>query len=201
VALVSRDLKKLEPLTEKLRKESKVDGAVHGFAADATKSESVNECFAQIKAKLGPVSVLVYNAGFFAFKSILDITPEAFKDAWDAGCFGGFLTLKAALPDMLKAGHGTIIFSGATASLRGGANFSLLSVGKFGLRSLAQSAAREFSSKGIHISHVIIDGQIGPDSTSKLDPDALAENYWHLHTQHKSAWTFEMDLRPYVEKW
>jgi NAD(P)-dependent dehydrogenase (short-subunit alcohol dehydrogenase family) len=125
-------------------------------------------------------------------------------------CLGGFLCAREVLPAMLESGRGTLLFSGATASLRGGARFSGLAVGKFGLRALAQSVAREFGPRGIHAAHVIIDGQIdtarvrsmmpGRDAASMLAPDAIAESYWQLHVQHPSAWTQELDLRPASEK-
>jgi NAD(P)-dependent dehydrogenase (short-subunit alcohol dehydrogenase family) len=102
---------------------------------------------------------------------------------------------------MLPKGPGTILFTGATAALRGSANFAAFAIGKFGLRALAQSMARELGPKGIHVAHVIIDGGIGENpEESQLSPDAIAESYWHLHKQHKSAWTLELDVRPWVEK-
>jgi NAD(P)-dependent dehydrogenase (short-subunit alcohol dehydrogenase family) len=141
---------------------------------------------------------------------ILDITPESFERCWRIGCMGGFLVGQAAARLMASIGAGTIIFTGATASLRGSAGFANLAVPKFGLRALAQSMARELGSKGVHVAHVIIDGQIesersrhladerGPDSL--LPPSAIAESYYQLHRQPRGAWTHELDLRPWVEK-
>ena len=128
--------------------------------ADSTDPKSVANAFSTIRDKLGKPEVLVYNAGSFQYNSILDITPESFEQNWKANCMGGFLTAKEVLADMSANNKGTILFTGATASLRGGANFANLAVGKFGLRALAQSIAREFGPKGVHVSHVIIDGQI-----------------------------------------
>ncbi|MFQ5958735.1 MAG: SDR family NAD(P)-dependent oxidoreductase, partial [Alphaproteobacteria bacterium] len=138
-------------------------------------------------------------------------SAEDFEHCWRTGCLGGFLVGREAAKAMARRGSGTIIFTGATASLRGGAGFFNLAVGKFGLRALAQSMARELGENGVHVAHVIIDGQIagpyyadlakerGPDAL--LAPDAIAEAYYALHRQHRSAWTQELDLRPWVEKY
>ena len=140
-----------------------------------------------------------------------NLTAKDFEDGWRAGCFGGFLVGRAAARLMAPAGRGTILFTGATASLRGSANFAGFAVGKFGLRALAQSMARELGPKGIHVAHVIVDGMIeaehragrkrsenAPDAL--LDPNAIAEAYWQLHRQPRNAWTHELDLRPWLEK-
>ncbi|MCK9684968.1 SDR family NAD(P)-dependent oxidoreductase [Scleromatobacter humisilvae] len=138
------------------------------------------------------------------------IDPADFERCWKIGCFGGFLVAQAAARRMVKRGRGTIIFSGATAALRGSAGFANLAVPKFGLRALAQSMARELGPQGIHVAFVVIDGQIesaryqhliaerGEDSL--LAPDAIAQTYWAIHQQPRSAWTFETDLRPWAEK-
>jgi NAD(P)-dependent dehydrogenase (short-subunit alcohol dehydrogenase family) len=149
-------------------------------------------------------------------KPVLDTTAEEFAQCWSNACLGGFLTGREAARAMLAAKgnerhRGTIIFTGATASLRGGANFVNLAVGKFGLRALAQSMARELQPQGIHVATVLIDGQIESNERpgrsvaergldAVLAPDAIAESYWQLHLQPPSAWTLELDLRPYVEK-
>ena len=185
-------------------------------ACDATREADVAALFRRAGAELGPPRLVVYNAGAFVRKGILETSAEEFERCWKAGCLGGFLTGREAVRAMLAEkgkGHhrGTIIFTGATASLRGGANYHNLAVGKFGLRALAQSMAREFQPQGIHVAHVIIDGQIesndrpgrsvaerGADAV--LSPAAIAESYYQLHLQPPSAWTLELDLRPYVEK-
>ena len=141
---------------------------------------------------------------------MLEIDPEQFENAWRVNCYGGFLCTREVLPAMLEAGAGTVIFTGATASLRGGAGFAGLAVGKFGLRALTQSMAREFGPQGIHVVHAVIDGQIATPSAIErqperaldtfLDPAAIAESYWQLYCQHPSVWTLELDLRPHVEK-
>jgi NAD(P)-dependent dehydrogenase (short-subunit alcohol dehydrogenase family) len=161
-------------------------------------------------AAFGPLEVAVFNAGAFVRASILDADAAEFERCWRVGCFAGFLVGQAAARRMIERGGGTILFTGATASLRGGAGFVNLASPKFGLRAVAQSMARELAPKGIHVAHVVIDGQIrsersaqlggerGPDSL--LDPDAIAAEYLALHRQHRSAWTHEVDLRPWSEK-
>lgn len=204
VALVSRTKKKLE----KIQKD--IDGEISIFPADVTNEMELEVVFKSISKDLGKnIDILIYNAGDFKMESILKINPNDFKKSWDINCFGAFLSSKLALSSMLKRKKGTIIFTGATASMRGGAMFSLLAVGKFGLRALAQSLAREFGPKGIHVAHTIIDGQIAsptysekmPDReiTSFLSPDSIAEQYWQIHIQEPTAWTHELDLRPSVE--
>jgi len=154
--------------------------------------------------------VLVYNAGAFKYGGILDIKPEEWANLWKSNCYGAFLAAQAVLPAMLEKGNGTILYTGATASLRGSAKFSGLAVGKFGLRALAQSTAREFGPQGIHVAHIIIDGQVDLASTmqrypdrpreSFLNSDAIAEEYWNLYKQNRTAWALELDLRPHTEK-
>ncbi|MBN1241022.1 MAG: SDR family NAD(P)-dependent oxidoreductase, partial [Gammaproteobacteria bacterium] len=168
----------------------------------------VGALFGHVAAQ--PPDLVVYNAGAFVPEGILDITPQTFEHCWRVGCLGAFLVGQAAARLMTQRGRGTIVFTGATASLRGGARFANLAVPKFGLRALAQSMARELGPRNVHVAHVIIDGQIdseryrhlaeerGPDSL--LSPDAIAEAYYQLHLQHRSAWTHELDLRPWSEK-
>jgi len=182
------------------------------YACDATSEAEVERLFAAVEAELGAPSLVVYNASAFMRKSILETTAEEFERCWRVACLGGFLVGRAAARLMLARApaRGTILFTGATASLRGGALFHNLAVGKFGLRALAQSMAREFQAKGIHVAHVVIDGQIAGErpgyrreergQDAVLEPDAIAEAYWQLHCQPRSAWTLELDLRPWVEK-
>lgn len=183
---------------------------VCGYDCDAGNAASVAAAFTRVRSAQGQPSVLVYNAGVFPQGGILELDPVRFEAAWRVNCFGGYLAAREVLPAMLDAGGGTILFTGATAALRGGARFSGLAVGKFGLRALAQSAAREFGPHGIHVAHVVIDGRIGtpaarerePEAAAEnfLDPAAIAETYWQLCQQPRSAWTLEMDLRPSVER-
>lgn len=212
VALAARTPGKLEALAKELKT---LGGEGRAYACDATNEGEVESLFGQVKADFGEPHLTVYNASAFARKSIVDTTAEEFERCWRVACLGGFLVGRAAVKSMLariEAGGagGTIIFTGATASLRGGAMFHNLAVGKFGLRALAQSMAREFQSKGIHVAHTIIDGQIMGErpgyrredrpGDALLDPNAIAEAYYQLHRQHRSAWTLELDLRPWVEK-
>lgn len=187
-----------------------VDGRARGWDCDAADPAAVAAAFAQVRATLGDPSVLICNAGSFTRGGILDLAPEAFEVAWRANCYGGFLAAREVLPAMQQAHAGTILFTGATAALRGGAGFAGLAVGKFGQRALAQSLAREFGPQGIHVAHVVIDGQIDSPRTRArdiarnvatfLDPAAIADAYWVLHAQSRTAWTQELDLRPDVEK-
>nr|MBA2440861.1 SDR family NAD(P)-dependent oxidoreductase [Rubrobacter sp.] len=165
--------------------------------------------FDRVREELGTPEVFVYNAGAFQMGGILELTPEQFDDCLRANCSGGFLGAREVLPGMVEMGRGTIILTGATASLRGGARFAALSTGKFALRALSQSMAREFGPQGVHVAHVVVDGQIdtprvrgmSPDreESTMLSPGSIAETYWQLHSQDPSAWTLEMDLRPAVE--
>jgi NAD(P)-dependent dehydrogenase (short-subunit alcohol dehydrogenase family) len=209
VAAARRDAGQLERLVKEL------GAPVRAYSCDATDEGSVSALFAALAKDMGTPRILVYNAGGFIRKSVLETSREEFERSWRNACLGGFLTGLAAVRAMLAAkadGHhkGTVIFTGATASLRGGANFVNLAVGKFALRALSQSMAREFQAQGIHVAHVIIDGQIESERPGRsaaergvdavLSPAAIAEAYYQLHLQSPSAWTLELDLRPYVEK-
>lgn len=184
-------------------------GTALPIPTDATDPESVAAAFETVRGELGDPEVFVYNAGAFQMGGILEIEPDKFDECFKANCAGAFYAARQVLPAMAGAGRGTILLTGATAALRGSARFSALAVGKFGLRALAQSMAREFGPRGIHVAHVIIDGQINtpraremsPDREehTMLSPDAIAETYWQLHSQDPTAWTLELDLRPAVE--
>ena len=184
-------------------------GEALAVTADATDAASVAQALAEVRDSLGDPEVFVYNAGAFRMGGILELTPEDFDRCWKANCAGAFYGARSVLPAMVRNGRGTIILTGATAALRGSARFSALAVGKFGLRALAQSMAREFGPQGIHVAHVVIDGQINTprvremfsdrEEHTMLSPDAIAEAYWRLHVQDPTAWTLELDLRPAVE--
>ncbi|RDD60368.1 SDR family NAD(P)-dependent oxidoreductase [Ferruginivarius sediminum] len=181
------------------------------YACDATRQSDVETLFEDVARDLGTPELVVFNAGAFRPGGLLDIDAATFEDCWRASCLGGFHVAQAAVRAMLPRGRGTLIFTGATASLRGGKNFANLAVPKFGLRALAQSTAREFAPQGIHVAHTVIDGQIQNETRggrhsegergadALLKPEAIAEAYWQLHQQPRSAWTHEMDLRPWVE--
>ncbi|MBI2969861.1 MAG: SDR family NAD(P)-dependent oxidoreductase [Gammaproteobacteria bacterium] len=207
VGLASRNAARLESWAGELNR----DGCrVFAYLCDAGIESGVQAAFRAAKNDLGVPDLVVYNAGAFVPAAVLDITAREFEECWRVGCLGGFLVGREAARLMKDRGRGTILFTGATASLRGGAGFANLAVGKFGLRALAQSMARELGPLGIHVAHVIIDGQILSEryagiarqrpADGLLQPDAIAENYLNLHRQHRSTWTQELDLRPWVEK-
>jgi len=176
---------------------------VRGYSCDATVDEPVRKVFERVADELGPPSLVVFNVGIWDPGGIFEISEELFEQAWRTGCFAGFLVGRAAAASMLKQGSGTIIFSGATGSIRGGGGFSAFASPKFALRALAQSMARELGPKGIHVAHVVLDGMIaqeGSSSESLLLPAAIAETYYQLHRQDRAAWTHELDLRPSSEK-
>ena len=207
VALMARRKENLSAIRQEIED---ANGTGMTVEADATDAESVAQAFDRVREGLGDPEVFTYNAGAFQMGSILDLIPEQFDNCFRANCSGAFYGAQQVLPAMMEKGSGTIILTGATASLRGSANFAALATGKFGLRALAQSMAREFGPQGIHVAHVVIDGQIDtpqlresqPDreESTTLSPDAIADIYWELHTQDPRAWTLELDLRPAVEK-
>ena len=207
VALMARREESLAPMRDEIEDEG---GNALPVPADATDPASVASAFRRVRGELGDPEVFVYNAGAFKMGGILDLSPEEFDACFKANCAGAFYAAQQVLPAMVERERGTILLTGATAALRGSARFSALAVGKFGLRALAQSMAREFGPQGIHVAHVVIDGQIdtprmrerSPDREehTMLSPDAIAETYWQLHSQHQTAWTLELDLRPSVER-
>ena len=207
VALAARSGKTTNGLAAEIEK---AGGTARAYAVDTTDEARVVGLFESVRGELGEPDLVVFNAGAFMRQSILEATAGDFERCWRVGCLGGFLVGREAAKAMAAKGSGTIIFTGATASLRGSAGFFNLAVGKFGLRALAQSMARELGPKGVHVAHVIIDGQIaGPyyadlakqrGADAMLAPAAIADAYYRLHSQQRSAWTQELDLRPWVEK-
>lgn len=205
VAAVARDEAKLKALIA-----SESGGDIRPYAADVSSSDDVLRVFERVDHDLGEPDLAVFNAGAFQKANVLDIDPADFERCWRIGCLGGLLVGQAAARRMVRRGHGTIILTGATAALRGSAGFANLAVPKFGLRALAQSMARELGPQGVHIGFVNIDGQIDSEryrhltdergADSLLAPDAIAELYLQLHRQPRSAWTHEMDVRPWSEK-
>jgi NAD(P)-dependent dehydrogenase (short-subunit alcohol dehydrogenase family) len=174
---------------------------VPALSCDVTDPSSVNRAFEDAISDGGTPDLVIFNASGYARGSILELTPGQLESAWRVGCLGGFIVGQAAAKVMVPAERGTILFTGATASLRGSANFAPFAIAKFGLRALAQSMARELGPKGIHVAHIVIDGQIGvAEGDTKLRPVDIAEAYWSIYRQPRSAWTLEADLRTWVEK-
>jgi len=205
VGLIARSQDYLDQLAREL---SATKAPVASAQADVSDANQVKRAFAHLRDALGPIDLLVFHAsagGPFG-QGLLAIDPEDFARSWAVGTLGGLLCAQAVVPEMLQTGAGAILFTGATSSVRG-ASISFSS-SKFALRGLAQSIARELWPKGIHVAHIVIDAAIGDQGTADappgteplLDPDAMAEVYWQLATQHPSAWTLELDLRPFGEK-
>ena len=210
--VVRRQADKLEPLVKQIEAEG---GAAVGFSSDARKEEDVIELVARIEREIGPIEVMVFNIGANVPSSILEETARKYFKIWEMACFGGFLYGRESARRMVARGRGTILFTGATAGLRGSANFAAFAGAKHALRALAQSMARELGPMNIHVAHVVVDGAIDTDFIREnfperyatksddgiLNPDHIAENYWYLHTQPRDAWTHELDLRPWREHW
>lgn len=213
VACVTRrSADKLQPLVEEIRA---AGGEAHGFASDARKEEEVAALVEGIERDIGPIEAFVFNIGANVPCSILDETPRKYFKIWEMACFSAFLTAQAVARRMVSRERGTLLFTGATAGLRGAAHFAAFAGAKHALRALAQSMARELGPRNIHVAHVVVDGAIDtafirdsfPDLYARkaqdgiLDPEHIADNYWFLHTQPRDAWTFELDLRPWMERW
>jgi NAD(P)-dependent dehydrogenase (short-subunit alcohol dehydrogenase family) len=211
VCATRRSVEKLQPLLEQVRAEG---GVAHGFACDARNEDEVGALYDDIEARLGAIEVMVFNIGANAPASILEETARKYFKIWEMACFAGFLNGRKAARCMAPRGRGTILFTGATASLRGSANFAAFAGAKHALRALAQSMARELGPRGIHVAHVVIDGAIDTEFIREnfperyalkeqdgiLNPEHIAQNYWMLHLQPRDAWTHELDLRPWIEK-
>lgn len=206
----ARNIDALESLAASIRE----DGfAARAFPGDARDEADMVALFETAEAEVGPVEVAVFNIGANVNFPIADTTERVYRKVWEMACLGGFLMGREAARHMQKRGRGTIIFTGATASLRGGSGYAAFSGAKAALRMLAQSMARELGPKGVHVAHVVIDGAIDtafirerhPDFAAAkavdlvLSPDAIAANYVMLHRQPRSAWTHELDLRPWGE--
>lgn len=207
-----RHVDKLDALSKTLNVEG---GSASPHPVDARDEEAVAALITQIETDIGPIEVAVFNIGANVKFDIADTTPRVFRKVWEMASFAGFLMAHNVAPHMVARGRGTMIFTGATASLRGGAGFSAFAAAKHSLRALAQSCARELGPKGIHVAHTVIDGAIDSNFIREifpkvdamrekdliLNPDHIAKNYVQLHHQPRDAWTFELDLRPYGEKW
>ncbi len=212
VCVARRNEEALQPLVQQIRDQG---GHAFAFGMDARREEQVVSFFNQIEADVGQIDAVVFNVGGNVRFPILETTSQKYFKVWEMCAMAGFLVGREAARIMLQRERGTILFTGATASTRGGAGFSAFAGGKAALRALAQSMARELGPKGIHIAHVIIDGLIDTAFTREhfaqrvadvgldgiLNPDHIADAYWWLHQQPRDAWTFELDLRPSVERW
>ncbi len=204
VALCARNKERLNEISGKIK-------GSRAFSYEVKDAEASSKVFAQIREQVGPVNVLIYNAGAGAFANIDDATLESFQDAWEINCRGLFHTVKEVLPDMRAAGSGNIVIIGATASIKGGANFAPFASAKAAQRGLAQSLARYLGPEKIHVSYVILDGIVNLQRTRQqmpgkpdeffMEPSQIAETVYFLTQQPSQAWTFELDLRPFSEKW
>ena len=210
VCVTRRNREKLDPLVAEIQADG---GNVHAFGSDTRSEDQVVTLIKNIENGIGPIEVAVYNVGGNVRFSILETTSRVYYKVWEMACFGGFLTGREVAKCMVKRKKGTIIFTGATASLRGADGYAAFAGGKHALRALAQSMARELSPRGIHVAHVVIDGAIDTewiaemvperyklkDQDGILNPDHIADMYWQIYCQPRSTWTFEMDLRPWIE--
>lgn len=203
VALVARTAEFIDQLTREL---SSAGGRAGGFVADVSQPKQVTKVIAKVRAEFGPISVLVHNASSSSGNGLLGTSAEQFEEAWRVAALGAFICARETAPDMIAAGTGVMIFTGATSSVRGG-GWLAFSSAKFALRGLAQSLARELWPRGIHVAHVIVDGLIGARDVAQkgsaepmLNPDRMADAYFQLAGQDRSAWTLELDLRPHREQ-
>ena len=203
---------KLAPLVAQIES---AGGRARAFGSDARREEQVVELVQTVEREVGPIEVCAFNVGGNVRFPIRETTARVYTKVWEMAALAGFLVGREVAKAMVPRGRGTILYTGATASLRGGKGFAAFAGAKHALRALAQSMARELGPKGIHVAHVVIDGAIDTqfiremfperyalkDKGGILDPSAIAEAYWQLHCQARSAWTHELDLRPWIEPW
>ncbi|VEF12040.1 Short-chain dehydrogenase, associated with 2-hydroxychromene-2-carboxylate isomerase family protein [Pseudomonas fluorescens] len=210
--ITRRSADKLQPLVAAIQADG---GEAHGFACDARKEDDVIALVEDIETRIGPIEAFVFNIGANVPCSILEETARKYFKIWEMACFSGFLNAREVAKRMVTRQRGTILFTGATAGLRGASGFAAFAGAKHGIRALAQSMARELGPLNIHVAHVVVDGAIDTDFIRNsfpekyatkdqdgiLNPEHIAENYWYLHSQPRDAWTFELDLRPWNERW
>jgi NAD(P)-dependent dehydrogenase (short-subunit alcohol dehydrogenase family) len=211
VVMFARSAENLEPLSRKIHDQG---GTAVGRPIDLRDEEQVVAALQETQNTFGRIDAAIYNAGGQHRKPMLEISGNTFEKVWRLGCFGAFVFGREAVRHMLPAGRGTVLFTGATASIRGGAEFAAFAAAKFGVRAIAQSMAREFGPRGIHVASIAIDGGIDMpaihrryaaagksiDREGLLSPAAIAETYYQIHMQQRSAWTNETELRPFGEK-
>ena len=216
VCMGRRNGDKLAALVEELEASG---SKAHAFSLDARKEEQIVDLFAKIESEIGALDCVIFNAGANVNFPLDETTTRVFYKVWEMACFGGFLTGREAAKYMSARGRGSIFFTGATASVRGGSGYAAFAAAKFGLRGMAQAMARELGPKNIHVAHLIIDAgvntawvremiekasgtpasELPPDTL--MNPSSIADTYWMLHNQKRDAWTFELDVRPFGERW
>ncbi len=202
VGLVARHPSFIEELAREI---AEAGGKAVALVADVSRPAEVQAAVKRLRSELGPIGMLLHNASSSAGEGLRGTTVEDFESSWRIATLGGFVCAQETAPDMIAAGEGVMLFTGATSSVRGG-GWLAFSSAKFALRGFVQSLARELWPQGVHVAHVVVDGIIGPAGEAvrvadpKLDPEQMAETYWHLACQHRSAWTLELDLRPAGEK-
>jgi NAD(P)-dependent dehydrogenase (short-subunit alcohol dehydrogenase family) len=204
VAINARRAESVASLAREIRD---AGGSALEAPCDIGDRSSVEAVFASVRERLGPPEVLIYNAGSGAFGSVTDITAEQYEASWRVNAFGAFLCAKLCAPEMIARGRGVMLFTGATAGVKAGPRSIAFGPAKFAMRGLAQSLARDLGPKGIHVAWINVDGSIdipgrkvSLGKEDMLDPGAIAETYWHLAHQDRSAWTMELEVRPFKEK-
>lgn len=197
VAVAARNADKLAGIVDGI---TAAGGSARAYACDTTSEDGVMALFRQAEADLGAMDVAIYNASGRVRKPVAETSLEEFTDSWERCCLGGFLVGREAARRLGPAGAGSILFTGATASMKGFPGSATFAVGKFGLRALAESMARELQPQGVHVAHFNIDGGIGEHGEdARLRPDAIAETYYQTHAQHRSAWSHSVEVRPWLE--
>ena len=216
ICICRREAAKSQGLVDELRAAGR---EIHAFSIDARQEAEVQALFLRVEQEIGPIEVCLFNAGSNVNKPVVETTEKLFLKAWELACYAGFLVGREAARYMVPRERGTILFTGATASLRGGTGFAAFAAAKFGLRAVAQSMARELGPKNIHVVHLIIDAAVDSEAIHQrlkaakgieakdIPPDSLAKTtsianaYWFAHQQSRDGWTHELDLRPSVESW